>query len=195
MTDTNHYYVEYQQFDCRTIDKYPESIFDTACEKAELLLHSQEENLTEIDNKCVTIMGWLLAAISGLVGFVAVFLSNVNENSNYKLLIIALIGLSVFVIAAGWLFKSNLYKRSTYSSGIGPDLLFNKDICAWVNEHYPESERTKMIKGCYLNVLQEKIIFNNKEIHHRIEHYRACIWTIVIGLVAAILYCLALIFV
>ena len=194
MSDTNHYYVEYHPFDCRTIDKYPESIVDTACEKAEMFLSSQEENLAEIDTKCVTIMGWLLTAISGLVGFVAVFLSEANEGSNYKLLIIALIGLLVFSIAAAILFKSNLYKRSTYGPGIGPDLLFNKDVCAWVDEHYPESERTKMIKGCYLNALQEKIIFNNKETHHRIQHYRACIWVIAIGLLVALLSSIALIF-
>lgn len=178
----NRYYVDYQPFDCSEIDKYPESIIDTACEKAEMFLEFQGQTLSEIDQKCVTILGWLFAAISGLIGYIAVSLSGVTEQHNIKLLIIAILALTIFSGAAAILFKSNLYKRSSYGPGTGPDMLFNKDIREWVGKHYPDAEHPKMIKGCYLDSLQDHIIYNSEEIKHRVVHYRASLWVIAIGL-------------
>lgn len=182
MSSNDKYFVDYEPFECTDVDSYPEPIFDTACEKAEMFLQFQGQTLSEIDQKCVTILGWLLAAISGLIGYIAVCFSGLPEQQNWKLLVIALLALVVFSVAAGILFKSNLYKRSSYGPGVGPSLFFNKDIREWVEKHYPEAKHPKMIKGCYLDSLQEHIIYNSKEIIHRVKHYRASLWAIAIGL-------------
>lgn len=182
MADSNKYFVDYEPFECTDIASYPESIFDTACEKAEMFLQFQGQTLSGIDQKCVTILGWLFAAISGLIGYIAVFLSGASEDRNWKLLTIAILALVIFSAAATILMKSNLYKRSSYGPGSGPDIFFHKDIREWVEKYYPETEHPKMVKGCYLNRLQDQILYNNNEIQHRIKHYRASLWVITIGL-------------
>lgn len=182
MADCNKYFVDYLPFECTDVSSYPESIFDTACEKAEMVIQFQSQTLSEIDQKCVTILGWLFAAISGLIGYIAVFFSGVTEHQNWELLIIAVLALVVFSAAAATIFKSNLHKRSSYGPGVGPSLLFNKDIREWVEKYYPEKDHPKMIKGCYLDSLQDRIIYNSEEINHRIKHYRISLWIIAIGL-------------
>lgn len=194
MSSTNQYYVDYQPFECTDIASYPEPIFDTACEKAEMFLQFQGQNLSEIDQKCMTILGWLFAAISGLIGYIAVFFSGIPEQQNWKLFAIALLALVVFSISAAILFKSNLYKRASYGTGVGPDIFFNKDIREWVEKNYPETEHSKMIKGCYLDRLQDHIIYNSKEITHRVKHYRASLWVITIGLMTLFLASITLAF-
>lgn len=192
MADNNKYFVEPGPFDCREISDYPETIFDTARETAETHLEAQAQHLSGIESRCVTLLGWLLAAISGLVGYIAVSLSGLNDTRNIKLLVIALLALLVFSAAAGVLIKSNLYKRSSYLPGVDPDLLFHKDLRGWIEQHYPKEEWAKMTKGCYLQTLQDHIIYNNEEIAHRVKGYRTSLWIILYGLLSLLISSIAI---
>lgn len=192
MADNNKYFVDPEPFDCREISDYPEAIFDTACETAEAHVDAQAQHLSVIESRCVTILGWLLAAISGLVGYIAVFLSGTPEAQNVKLFVIALMAMIIFCVAAGILIKTNLYKRSSYLPGVDPDLLFHKDLREWVEQHYPKEEWAKMIKGCYLQTLQDHIIYNNEEIRRRVKGYRTSLLIILYGLMSLLISSIAI---
>lgn len=182
MANNQKYFIEPQPFDCREISDYPDTIFDTACEAAEAHLKAQTQHLSEIDRRCVTILGWLLAAISGLVGYVIVLLTGTDESHNYNLLVIVLLALLIFSVAAGVLIRSNLYKRYSYLPGSEPTLFFHKDLREWIEKHYPKEDWAKMLKGCHLQTLQDHMIYNDEEILHRVKSYRVCIWIILYGL-------------
>lgn len=182
---------DYQHFDCRDIDDFSESAFDFACERAETYIQYQLNNLSEIDQKCVSILGWLLGAIAGLIGYITVSFSQGPDTLNWELISISFLSLFFLSVGAGILFKSNLYKRSAYLPGAGPSFIFHKDILKWTKDHYSHDEQTKMIKGCYLNELQDNIIYNTNETIHRIKYYRACLWVIVIGLFVILLTSIA----
>lgn len=189
---SSKFFVAPQPFDCREISDYPETIFDTARETAEAHLEAQAQHLSEIESRCVTLLGWLLAAVSGLVGYIAVSLSGIHNTSNTKLLVIALLALLIFSVAAGVLIRFNLYKRSAYLPGVNPDLLLHKDLREWVEQHYPKEEWAKMIKGCYLQTQQDHIIYNNEEIQHRVKGYRICLWIILYGLLLLLISSIAI---
>ena len=180
----------FEPFDCRRIQEYSEQIIEFSIEKAECYINNQLSNLTEIDNKTTTILGWLIAGISALIGYLVIYIS--SNSSNWKILVITIVALVVMVIATSILVGSNIYKRSSYPPGVDPDIFFKQSVCLWANEHYPTTAE-KMIKANYLQVLQDRIIYNSKETHHRIIHYRRALYVICFGIAVAlgltILFC------
>lgn len=175
--------LDFEPFDGRCITEYDEHLVEYSIERAELYIQHQQDNLTEIDNKSTTILGWLIAGISALIGYVAVYTT--SNLDNWRLLAIALTSLLFLSVAASVLMKSNLYKRSSHFSGAGPSIFFHQDVREWVETHYPD-ETPKMIKINYLQVLQNRIIYNAGETVHRVKHYRICLYVICAGILSVL---------
>ena len=165
--------------DSHLVSEYDEQIIEYSVQRAELYIQSQQDNLTEIDNKTTTILGWLIAGISALVGYIAVYAT--GGTTNLRLLVLSLAALAFLSIAAAILIKSNLYKRSSYPSGTRPAMFFHKDVYKWAKTYYP-SQAGKMTIVNYLQVLENRISFNDAEIDHRVKYYRICLYTISIGI-------------
>lgn len=183
MTTNSNKLLDFEPFDGRCIAEYDEQMIEYSIGRAELYIQHQLDNLTEIDNKSTTILGWLIAGISALIGYIAVYTT--SNLDNWRLLVIALASLLFLSAAAFVLMKSNLYKRSSHFSGAGPSIFFHQDVREWAKTHFPD-KTPKMIKVNYLQVLQDRIIYNAEETDHRIKHYRICLYVICAGILSVL---------
>lgn len=183
MTTPQYKQLDFEPFDGRCITEYDDQMVEYSIERAELYIQHQLDNLTEIDSKSTTILGWLIAGISALIGYISVYAA--RDLDNCRLLVLALVSLLFLLAATFVLMKSNLYKRSSHFPGASPSIFFHQDVREWAGTYYP-NETHKMIKVNYLQTLQNRIIFNDEETDHRIKHYRNCLYVICFGVLSVL---------
>ena len=143
---------------------------------------------------CMTILGWLIAAFTSLIGaFFYQFLTGIEYLS---LIIITGYGIVATGLIIWRLIKGSLYKVYIYNSGDMPSILIRdenmRSLDKIPDEEYEEGEKYTYVLGWYLENIQIKYRQNESVCKRIVRTYRSTIISIATALAIAVVLFVAL---
>jgi hypothetical protein len=170
-------------FDLDLIDGLDSDSVTSGVEMGNLCLQNQVTIIERIRKRCITVLGWIIAAIVALLGFFVVEI--MSDSPEISLLLLSGYGLTVCGTAAFILIYGSMYKRTVYPPGDSPSHFFFPTIVEYLKENI-EVDKKKCLLGYALSEIQFRIMENKKEQAHEVKMYRCALYVLVIGLISSV---------
>lgn len=137
---------------------------------------------------CITILGWVVAALTSLIGFLICHIT--FGTADVILILMAVYGIIASALISYKIYSGALSNIPIYHSGVMPSMLIRTEIADELKT-IPIERKYKYVLGYHLNVIQDKYK-QNLDLNERIvDVYRSSVKLICILLIgAAVLFVL-----
>lgn len=155
-------------FDCRKIEKLDIDAIDAGIEEGKQLLSYQYDSIMHTNANCRMILSWIIGAMMALTG--AMMASALSETPDIAVMVISGYELIFAFVIAVIIIGRGMYMTTTFFPGDSPTHLFSDRKMAELDGY--DSDRTKYLKGWYLDELQFRIMQNDKVQAKKTATYR-----------------------
>ena len=141
-----------------------------------------------VRRNCITILGWVVAALTSLIGFLIYHIT--FGTADVILILMAVYGIIASALISYKIYSGALSNIPIYNSGAMPSMLIRTEIADELKT-IPIERKYKYVLGYHLNVIQDKYK-QNMALNERIVNvYRSSVKLICILLIgAAVLFVL-----
>lgn len=141
-----------------------------------------------VRRNCITILGWVVAALTSLIGFLICHIT--FGTADVILILMAVYGIIASALISYKIYSGALSNIPIYHSGVMPSMLIRTEIADELKT-IPIERKYKYVLGYHLNVIQDKYK-QNLDLNERIvDVYRSSVKLICILLIgAAVLFVL-----
>lgn len=148
---------------------FDEKVIERCYDESNMYIQSLAELGKEIQGKCITLIGWLIAAASSFTG--VLFYMAVDKSGSFALYIVLLYGIIADGAIAWRLISSALYRMPVALAGEEPSHIIRKEVRPYASIRTKE-QAYKYILGWELSGKQYKIAVNQKSNGRMINEYR-----------------------
>lgn len=136
-------------------------------------LEATRETCIRVLDRCLVVLGWILAAFASLAAALVVQLT--GEVKNAIMIIMTCYAIVCAAVLAVRLIKGALFNVYTYSSGESPYLPIRKEALDVV-KGYGYEDKQKHLLGFQLNQMQYYQMYNQKVNERLLKTYRTTVW-------------------
>lgn len=155
-----------------TISDLDERVIERCYDESNLYLQGLVELGREIQNKCITLLGWIIAAISSLIG--CLFYTIINNTGTFIRYCLIIYGLIAAAMVACKIISGALYNSFIGLPGEEPSHIIRKEIRPYADLRTKE-QAYKYILGWELEEKQYKIAVNEAENDKMVNTFRSAI--------------------
>lgn len=168
------------EFDDRTIER----CYELGSKGIDVII----ETGRAVRRNCITILGWVVAALTSLIGFLICHIT--FGTADVILILMAVYGIIASALISYKIYSGALSNIPIYHSGVMPSMLIRTEIADELKT-IPIERKYKYVLGYHLNVIQDKYK-QNLDLNERIvDVYRSSVKLICILLIgAAVLFVL-----
>ncbi len=172
------------------IDNVDPLMIDYAIAEGKEAIESISTSVDSTQNKVITIVGWMIAALISLSGVLVVQLAAIDKD--VRMVIINLYSIFAIGVPAVIMIRGILYKVELYTKGYRPSKLLDKDVIKWINQNCTTSDdKLNSLKSMYLEKIQMMLDADYKIMRQVVNTYRIGVRTLVFTLLFGIfLVCL-----
>lgn len=135
------------------IDNVDPLMIDYAITEGKEAIESISASVDSTQNKVITVIGWMIAALVSLSGVLVVQLAAIDKDA--RMIIINAYSIFAIGVPVVIMIRGILYKVEIYTKGYQPSKLLDKDVVKWINQNYTTSEdKLKALKSMYLEKIQ-----------------------------------------
>lgn len=172
------------------IDNVDPLMIDFAIAEGKEGIESISTSVDSAQNKVITIVGWMIAALISLSGVLLVQLAAIDKD--VRMVIINVYSIFAIGVPAVIMIRGILYKVELYTKGYRPSKLLDNDVIKWINQNCTTSEdKLNSLKSMYLEKIQMMLDADYKIMRQVVNTYRIGVRTLVFTLLFGIfLVCL-----
>ena len=171
------------------IDNVDPLMIDFAIAEGKEGIESISTSVDSAQNKVITIVGWMIAALISLSGVLVVQLAAIDKD--VRMVIINVYSIFAIGVPAVIMIRGILYKVELYTKGYRPSKLLDKDVIKWINQNCTTSEdKLNSLKSMYLEKIQMMLDADYKIMRQVVNTYRIGVRTLVFTLLFGIFSCL-----
>lgn len=172
------------------IDNADPLMIDYAIAEGKEAIESISASVDSTQNKVITIVGWMIAALISLSGVLVVQLAAIDKDA--RMVIINAYSIFAIGVPVVIMIRRILYKVELYTKGYQPSKLLDKDVIKWINQNCTTSEdKLKALKSMYIEKIQMMLDADYKKMRQVVNTYRIGVRTLVFMLLFGIfLVCL-----
>ena len=175
------------------IDNVDPLMIDYAIAEGKDAIESISASVDSTQNKVITVIGWMIAALISLSGVLVVQLAAIDKDA--RMIIINAYSIFAIGVPVVIMLRRILYKVEIYTKGYQPSKLLDKDVVKWVNQNYTTSEdKLKALKSMYIEKIQMMLDADYKIMRQVVNTYRIGVRTLAFTLLFGI-FLVSLIFV
>ena len=148
-----------------------------------------------IRNRCTVFLGWILAALASISGFL-IFRMSGNDNqaiSDDPLIIMAIYGVSACLVISIWLVLTTQKGFKVFGPGARPSNPIRSSVLDSLKSLSPQ-DKYKYILGWYLENIEFQYNANVNLIRKLMIFYRITLFAILIAIIGAIVLFLCILF-
>ena len=172
------------------IDNVDPLMIDYAIAEGKDAIESISASIDSTQDKVITIVGWMIAALISLSGVLVVQLAAIDKDA--RMIIINAYSIFAIGVPAVIMIGRILYNVEIYTKGYQPSKLLDKDVINWINRNCTTSEdKLNSLKSMYLEKIQMMLDADYKIMRQVVNTYRIGVRTLVFTLLFGIfLVCL-----
>lgn len=167
------------------IDNVDPLMIDYAIAEGKEAIESISASVDSTQNKVITVIGWMIAALISLSGVLVVQLAAIDKDA--RMIIINAYSIFAIGVPVVIMIRRILYKVEIYTKGYQPSKLLDKDVVKWINQNYTTSEdKLKALKSMYLEKIQMMLDADYKIMRQVVNTYRIGVRTLAFTLLFGI---------
>lgn len=167
------------------IDNVDPLMIDYAIAEGKESIESISASVDSTQNKVITIIGWMIAALISLSGVLVVQLAAIDKDA--RMIIINAYSIFAIGVPAVFMIRQILYNVEIFTKGYQPSKLLDKDVIKWINQNCTASEdKLKSLKSMYLEKNQMMLDADYKIMRQVVNTYRIGVRSLVFTLLFGI---------
>lgn len=170
--DNKRVFFEAENISDLTLEKLSIKTVEYCLLEGEKYLEETIQSGRNIHSNCVTLMGWIVAALLPLFGF---FIYQIEKEGNDFYVFVSLYGIIALGIVAFRLVKGTLFGNEIYACGDFPSHPIRKEVMECLKEMDDPDDIHKYVIGWELDDIQFRISQNIEENGKRLSVYTSSI--------------------